>query len=506
MTFWARWGPAVTAAALLAALCTWQAMQTLSLGGGAFTYALEDAYVHMQMALNLAQHGVWGVNPDAFSGSTSSPAWTVLLSAAYAVLGPHDLLPLALGGLLAAAFLTLADAVLLTLGVRRAGVRAGVLCGLVLLAPLPFMVLSGMETTLQVTAFTAVLLITARHVQGARVSPAWFAALAALTVGARYEMIAPLGILALAFAWRRQWLIAAALLVGAALPVALLGIVSMHHVGLALPNSVTSRLQDTDAPLAERLTRGWFLLTWAVSLAGAAALHARSAARRPALLLLAVMTAVSLAAHVLSGIPGFTYWAFRYDTYLIVAGTLLLPALLQDRPAVMVVAALLPLAGYLPTAHRRLAEPLYAPYVAQSFRVQQGTAARFLRAHYAGQDVLVDDLGYIGRYATVNLDDYAGLATTGLTAKTAQERFKFLRANAEKYQVVVLHTDMGRMPEWTLLGLWHSHTAMKVYSPVFAVYAPNRRAVPTLKRALCSAAPYRDERVTLELTFTCPAR
>lgn len=505
MTFWSRCGPSVAAGALLAALCTWQVAQTLTLGG-TFTYALEDAYVHMQMALNLAQHGVWGVNPDAYSGSTSSPAWTVLLSAAYAAFGPHDLLALALGGLLAAAFLTLADTVLLTLGVRRALVRAGVLCTLVLLAPLPFMVLSGMETTLQVTAFTAVLLITARHVQGARVSPGWFAALAALTVGARYEMIAPLGVLALTFAWRRQWPVAAALIGGAALPVILLGIVSMQHVGLALPNSITSRLQDTGAPLAERLSRGWFLLTWAVSLTGAAALHARSAARQPALLLLAGMTAVSVAAHVLSGIPGFTYWAFRYDTYLLVAGTLLLPALLQHRPAALVLAALLPMVGYLPTAYKRLTEPMYAPYVAQSFRVQQGTAARFLRTHYAGQHVLVDDLGYIGRYATVNLDDYAGLATTGLTAKTGPERFAFLRANAEKYQVVVLHTDMGRMPEWALLGLWQAHTAMKVYSPVFAVYAPNSRAVPALKRALCSAAPYRDDRVSLELTFTCPAQ
>lgn len=59
-----------------------------------FTYALDDAYVHMAIAKNLAHTGVWGVTPFAFSGASSSPAWVVLLGLSYRLWGASEFLPL----------------------------------------------------------------------------------------------------------------------------------------------------------------------------------------------------------------------------------------------------------------------------------------------------------------------------------------------------------------------------------------------------------------------------
>ena len=49
----------VSVAALLAC--------SLPRGGGRLVYALDDAYIHMAMARNLAEHGVFGVTRHAFT-------------------------------------------------------------------------------------------------------------------------------------------------------------------------------------------------------------------------------------------------------------------------------------------------------------------------------------------------------------------------------------------------------------------------------------------------------
>lgn len=61
-----------------------------------FTYALDDAYIHMSIAKNFALHGVWGVTKYEFSSSASSLLWPLLLSAIYFVTGANDLIPVIL--------------------------------------------------------------------------------------------------------------------------------------------------------------------------------------------------------------------------------------------------------------------------------------------------------------------------------------------------------------------------------------------------------------------------
>ena len=59
-------------------------------------YALDDAYIHMAVARSLARHGVWGVTPYAFTSSTSSLAWPLLLALADLVVGVRAATPLVL--------------------------------------------------------------------------------------------------------------------------------------------------------------------------------------------------------------------------------------------------------------------------------------------------------------------------------------------------------------------------------------------------------------------------
>lgn len=45
-----------------------------------FTYPLDDSYIHLAIAKNLAQHGVWGVTKFEFTSASSSPLYTVIIA------------------------------------------------------------------------------------------------------------------------------------------------------------------------------------------------------------------------------------------------------------------------------------------------------------------------------------------------------------------------------------------------------------------------------------------
>ncbi|HUG52639.1 MAG TPA: hypothetical protein VMR21_03525, partial [Vicinamibacteria bacterium] len=117
--------------------------------GGELVYALDDAYIHMAVGRNLADHGVWGVTRYAFTSSTSSLLWPLLLALADLVAGAREATPLVLNLVFAAAAVLTADRLLAG---ATPGIRLVALAALVLLSPLPTLVVSGMEHALHIAA------------------------------------------------------------------------------------------------------------------------------------------------------------------------------------------------------------------------------------------------------------------------------------------------------------------------------------------------------------------
>src|SRR4051812_38397661 len=92
----ARLAPVGATLVLFCACYAFTTSRLLQVTGGRVIYALDDAYIHMAIAKNLALHGVWGVRADSFAAASSSPLWTALLGAVFTTVGVRDAVPLCL--------------------------------------------------------------------------------------------------------------------------------------------------------------------------------------------------------------------------------------------------------------------------------------------------------------------------------------------------------------------------------------------------------------------------
>src|SRR6185312_17549873 len=60
---------------------------------GIFTYPLDDTYIHMAVAKNLAFHNNWGINSHDFGSASSSILYTLLLALSFKIFSLHVAIP-----------------------------------------------------------------------------------------------------------------------------------------------------------------------------------------------------------------------------------------------------------------------------------------------------------------------------------------------------------------------------------------------------------------------------
>lgn len=236
---------------------------------GAVGFPLDDAWIHLHFARNLAEGAGFAYNPGRPMAGSTAPLWTLALAAGAAVLGPSLALAKALGvaGALGAALLT-----------RRAAAAFGAppaaallaAVGLLWTGPMAWGALSGMEVTLAALLVAAALLA---HARGRLVWSAVWAALAAL---ARPEAVLLVPFLALGRPPAvRRLAVFGAITLGALLPMVLF---SLWTAGAPYPATAAAKVEGgligwlggLREPLAVALLArpGRFLLEWVAWLAG----------------------------------------------------------------------------------------------------------------------------------------------------------------------------------------------------------------------------------------------
>jgi hypothetical protein len=146
------------------AVFLWKTRQIAgSIGTGAFP--LDDSWIHMQFARNLAEGRGFAYNPGVPVSGSTAPLWTLLLGGAFAGLGAHPVLAKALGLVLTLGTAWLAGRLAeLWTGRRGLGLLASALTALA--GPMLWGALSGMEVSLAALLVTAALVLRARDREG----------------------------------------------------------------------------------------------------------------------------------------------------------------------------------------------------------------------------------------------------------------------------------------------------------------------------------------------------
>ncbi len=504
--------------------------------GGTLIYLIDDPAIHLSLAENLVHHGTWGVVPGQFQSASSSPLWTLLLSAwvALASLVRHlgiplndDVGPLILNIVIG---IWVIDVIarrqrVLAPSFRRpldAAAVAGLIVGVLFL---PALVMLGMEHLLQIGIVLTVVGLFERGTAGS--GGIWRRVLPYLLVGVmvlvRFEglfVAAAIGVALLAASvpglsstaspppWRGQ--LVKAVWVGVA-AVGAFGAFAAFNVLMGqgvLPNSVLAKGQgvsgDAGAGLqlraiVERLTSDPLLAAMFVVVAAAVMVGWRQRRRYT---FVAIVFLVATALHVIAAQVG---WFERYQAYLVALGVVTLLAIADETvpwrrraparaflvPGIALVALLLCSTKISLTVEVRKA-------VADTYQ-QRYQAARFLAEYYDGEPVATTELGYISLLHEGPLTDFFGLGDyevlqgrRAMDQRPTPEFWEQIR-DERGFKVAVFYpvTLTYQVPEdWVhVASFTMDHAPVTAYQSTLEVWATDPSEVEPLTEKLRSFEP-----------------
>lgn len=482
-----RHWPLVITLAALAAILLLFLLRSLGNNGGHLIYALDDPYIHMAMAKNLALHGVWGATRYAFSSTSSSPLWTALLALSYLIFGVNELAPFVLSLASCVVCVCVLYALLRKYGLAGAPLFV-VLNAIVYTTPLPSLVFTGLEHILHTTLSLLLVergadALCASHWSARRF--AQVAGLAFLLTLTRYEGLFLVGVLCAFLALRRRWG-AAVVTAGAGLaPIVGLGLLSMAHGGYFLPNSVLLKGNVPSVSLWDALaayTGAWYqqmlqaphvltLVLVALALFVREA-RARSLWEKPTLML--ALFVLAALAHMQLARTG---WFFRYEAYLMSLGLFAVavaarecmlsagrPAMDRERLPAYLGAALLILILAWPVLGRALGALRITPRATTNIYEQQYQMGRFVREFYEGQSIALNDIGAVNYLADVRCLDIVGLASTEVARARLEGHYDAATigtlAERQGVRIAIVYDHLltkriGGVPQgWVRVGQW----------------------------------------------------
>lgn len=448
-------------------------------------YALDDSYIHMAIAKNLVQHRTFGITPNEFSSSSSSPLWTSLLAALYYLFGPTEWLPLLLNYLCGAAAVFIIWRFGLDAGMK--GLRLGLLLAAsILLTPMVPIAFTGMEHLLHLCAVVLLIYFLWRLLgddSSSGLHDLWlFGVSAAFAVASRYESLFLIAVACVALAAKRRWAAVAVCGICALIPVCVLGGFAIAHGEQFLPNSL---LLNGDVPDLNslggivsfnglrRLVGNTHLYILMICLVGLFWWKRVNRDRADAASLLLLVVAAATALHLqFAGTNHF----YRYEAYLVALAIIVLsiqgrasisnPRLQSVRRqpwAARVSLAVMLLLLLMPLAKRATGAHLKTIRATRNIYQQQYQMGRFLHRYYDGEPVGANDIGAINYFARLQCLDLMGLGSREVFEHRRDGTFStaIIRelVRARGVSVVVAYESWFKgtisLPEeWTVVGTW----------------------------------------------------
>lgn len=518
-------------------------IRSMDLNDDHLIYGLDDAYIHMSIARNFVEEGVWGITPYAYSSTSSSPLWTFLIALFYSPFGVNEVIPLALNLILGVGIIVVADHLLRRFEVY-ALYRLLVLSAVVILTPLSTLILIGMEHTLQIFAVLSFISVSVDKLaennderdESAKTVhqtvPVWrdygfigLCALGIMVTTARYEGAFLVVIVGGLFLLRGR-VIRAVLLGGiSALPIVIYGFIAQSHDWEFLPASLIVKSGPAtylaDAPWGARFAflvddtyqimanQHVFSLLMLTAL-GIYVFRYREVKRfwdRGLILLLIIVGIVLMNVRFVSWPDPGTY--SRYEAYLvvlllvgIVAGLgRYLPRRLAFSAVPAVIVAGVLIAFLMNDVYKRYEFVAFDnPVVTGTTDIyrQQYQMGRFLAIYYDESVVIANDIGAINYLTNIHNIDLWGLGIIEIARAKRDNQFNTAMmaeiAITHNAEIAVIYDNWfdawGGLPaEWTLVEQWQITSAPVILgNSTVSFFAIDPEAVPTLSANLESFA------------------
>jgi hypothetical protein len=460
---------------------------------GHLVYALDDAYISMAAARNLAQHGTLGVCTAEFAALASSLAWVLLMAVVYWCIGAHQWVPLAMNIVCASALVTMVWAILKNRGIGPL-VCYLLLVLIMLWTPIVPIAFTGLEHILQACVVLVFAYATGQSL-GADVPPEVQAKavkvvlfLSPLVTLVRYEGLFLLAVVGAIFLIRRR--IGVALLVVALglLPITVAGVAFLWKGWYFFPSSVVLKGNvplHTSWPdifdVVKTALSSWESASYVTILIGAILAIFVFYNRGILRLQSGIMAVVFLGTSVLHIQLAKLGWFYRYEAYLVVLGVVTLILLLYDVSlragypwrslvprsgptwAKCLVVAIPLLFLTHPLTQRGLAAHIDVAKASVNNYQQQYQMGLFLHKYYEGAGVAANDIGAINFLADIRCLDLIGLANIEVLRMRRAGAFdtaQIRRLTHEKGVRIAIIYDQwfsGKTrvpPEWTLVGTW----------------------------------------------------
>jgi hypothetical protein len=480
---------------------------------GQFMYPFDDTLIHLEMAKNLATAGVWGINPDQFASASSSLLYTVIL-ALLRLLSDSVLLPLLLNAI--AAILILRS---LQTWLRKQSLSAWgqvlTLFTVIFFTPLPTLVISGMEHTLQclvcflfIFHFSEWLASFPDRQKGPL--PWQLLALAVLVASVRYEGLFLIGVGVCLLLYSGNFRNAVLLGFVAVLPVVVFGIYSVSKGNYFFPNSVLVKSDNLNAAgfsgfvgniLFEKLTyarnglgalatQRWAIIMPLIYLAFRPLLR-----RADVYILIFLMGAVIL--HLSLAATGTLY---RYEAYLFLSclaftgylfcshvKKLFVSRSFFARSAMVVLLFFL----FFPIVLRGLSGIEKTSRACINIYDQQYQMSRFVGKYYNGHPVAANDIGAISYFTSSPIVDLWGLASIEVTRSKRGRywtpRFLDSLCRSRKVEMAMIYDSWFNDAlgyQWRKIATWQIQHNVICGDDVVSFYALDTTDQDFLKKSL----------------------
>lgn len=399
---------------------------------GTFMYPLDDTFIHMALARNLAFHGVWGMNPFAFASASSSVLYTLLLAMLFKLFSVHVLIPFVINAIVAIGILVIVRRWLEAAGVSGAG-QLVVLLGLIFLTPLPILVICGMEHTLQSLFCFLFIYGFSGWLEKAQKTGSWkmpwpLFVYGVLVTSIRYEGLFVIGVACLILWYHRKLGLAIRLGIISVLPLVVFGAYSVAKGSYFLPNSVLLKSAGAPLNLSGMLHYANSLLVDKLTVVKTDSLPVGSS--RPGISLLATqrlliilplsfvlfwkyirqrvaygyILGILLAVTLIHLCFAATGWLYRYEAYLIFCSTVIIGLLLwqygrevwlERGPVLRWMMAVVVFAAAFPLVLRSAAAFTRTGDACVNIYEQQYQMGRFLHTYYDTDVNAVNDIGAV---------------------------------------------------------------------------------------------------------------